>query len=92
LSDQLVGPTIDPKAALSERLRGRVGEAGVAIGYANAGTIEFLLAPYGRVLVHRSEHAHHRGEHAPRPCQEGPLVILEAMKWNKLSGLPRMAW
>ena len=60
-----------PAPGLSPELRERLGAAALsaarAVGYVSAGTVEFLLAPDGRVLLPRDEHAHpgrasrHRG-------------------------------
>ena len=65
-----------PSPAVSPELRARMGAAAVAaaraIGYVNAGTVEFLLAPRRRLLLPGDEHAPagrasgHRARHRPR--------------------------
>ena len=65
-----------PSPAVDADLRARIGaiavDAARAAGYRSAGTIEGLLSPGGRLLLHGDEHAHpgrahrHRGGHRPR--------------------------
>ena len=66
-----------PSPAVSPELRERIGQIAVdaarAVGYRSAGTIEGLLAPGRRVLLHGDEHAHpgrahrHRARDGRRP-------------------------
>ena len=66
-----------PSPAVDEALRERIGQIAVdaarAAGYRSAGTIEGLLTPDGRLLLHGDEHAHpgrahgHRGGDRNRP-------------------------
>ena len=64
-------PNLDP--ALRDRMCADAVRFAQAIGYHNAGTVEFLLDPDGRLRLHRDEPAHpgrahgDRGGHRRRP-------------------------
>ena len=70
-----------PAWSLPEELGARLADDALKVarqaGYANAGTVEFLVGDGRRLLLHRGQPAHpgrahgHRGDHRPRP-RPGP--------------------
>ena len=66
-----------PAPGMTPERRRQMGEAAVAaaraVDYRGAGTVEFIVDPSGRVLLHGDEHAAsgrasgHRDDHRPRP-------------------------
>ena len=73
LFEESPSPALD--ADTRDAMTGAALGIAAAVGYENAGTIEFLLDRDGALLLHRDEHAHpgrasgHRARHRHRPRQ-----------------------
>ena len=82
-----IAPAPNLDAGLRERICADAVRFATAIGYVNAGTVEFLVDPAGQLRLHRDEPAHpgrahrDRGDHRRRPGAGAAAHRRRARPW-----------